>query len=322
MTRFISGSLVALAALLIGGCAHTLPDFDGTYLPTVVAASPQKRIDLTKPLMDKVTVTTKRFLRSSVTTYHPVSIYWRDDNSIVVNVRNGDYFDTVLHSFLVNRSTGEIRPLTDDEKATQLSRLEKTKLVSTDTSLGDAAKAIFVLAIAIASRGSGGGGSFDSHYASAVDDNGTILNVKLSYQHKTYFGPFSPSYYDCKYSIKNDRTGKSMTARRYIEEDDVDYDLKDEAVRHEITDWLRAWRVSPDGRYYLNGKTATLVDSEDETFSTLIRDYRAKYPQLDINPSWDTVALLKVETREKKPVSYAIELYPFKYPKDKTAQGH
>ncbi len=220
----------------------------------------------------------------------------------------------MLHSFVVNPATGEIRLLEGAEKSALAGDLDKRiSFVRTDSVLGEILKTVAMIAVAVASRGGGGSGSDAEHYAGTVDSNGTALNLKLSVTRKKH-SPFGSRYYDCNYSIKNGRTEKKLKASSEIEIDDVDYKPKKNTLVYELKDWLRSWRVSLDGRYYLAGKTATLINAGDGSSSALIDNFSPAYAALDINPSWEKIALLKIkQDRKTQRVHYAIEFFSFAY---------
>jgi hypothetical protein len=107
MKRLIAAGMLFVAIGTMAGCAHMAPEFNQAYLPKAAPESPQKRIDLTDTVADKVAVTKGMLWRS--VSYLPVSLYWLGEDKLLFNVRSGDDADTVLHSFVVDPATGVIR---------------------------------------------------------------------------------------------------------------------------------------------------------------------------------------------------------------------
>jgi len=73
--------------------------------------------------------------------------------------------------------------------------------------------------------------------------------------------------------------------------------------------WLKSWKISPDGRFYLIEKTATFIVSgnKEDTVQSLIENY--SYAALDVSPNWDQIALLMTKEDEKtKQMNYWIVL--------------
>ncbi len=318
MKRLIVSCMVAFTALVIAGCARPKPEFNQTYLPNTVPGSPQKRIDLPKYVTDKASVK-KWSLFGKSTTYLPTSVYWVEEDNLLFNVLS-EGKKSLLYSFLIIPSTREIKLLEGAEKYALLGEIDKnTSLVSSETKgkralKGVATALIAALQIAGALAGGGGGGSgpnFSDDYQGKIENNGTVLNFDISIKKKGG-SAFSSAYYACGYVAKNSRTGTTLSGKRRFA------DIDEDRVEHEVKEWLKSWRVSPDGRYYVIGGSATFVDPEEEysAFTNLIENYDRVYAGFDINPRWDKIALLNIKEDEKtKQVNYWIEFYPFDYRK-------
>ncbi len=240
-----------------------------------------------------------------------------EQDRLLLNVHGGKYSDTLLDSVLIVPSTNEVRLLEADERRALASTMEKSSnVVSADTwvdGIANVGKAVIGLAIGIATRGSGGGGSSKDHYAGTIENNGTVLSFDIAAESRKHWGgPFASRYFHCDYSVKNGLTGETVKANRVIDQGDVQYKLKHKTVIYELKDWLKSWRVSPDGRHYLIGKSATLVDPKTGTLTTLIENYRDEYAGFDVSPQWDKIALLKTWQDEKTgQTKYWIEFYRF-----------
>ncbi len=305
-------SVVVIAILIIVGCAPLpKPEFNQTYLPNTVPGSPLKRIVLTQAVIDKVSVKEKVRRSYYLISYLPASMYWIEKDNLLFNIFSQDYFDTLLYSFLVIPSTGQIKLLEGAEKDALLSKMEKSlRYASSETLADDIAKTT----IGVLSALTGGPGiRFKKDYNGKLENNGTDLNFIISLKYHRG-GAFSSAYYDCHYTVTNSRTGTTFEANRRIKNEDVgEYKLNDDTVKYEVKDWLKSWRVSPDGRYYMIGKTAIFVDPEKKSaFTALIENY--SFTGFDISPGWDEIALLIIKEDEKtKQMNYSIEFYPFSY---------
>jgi hypothetical protein len=317
MMKRLIVSVMVITILFAAGCAPPpKPEFDQTYLPNTVPGSPQKRIDLPKLVTDKALVR-KWGLFSNSTTYLPTSLYWVEEDNLLFNITSEDN-KSLLYSFLIIPSTGEIKLLEGAEKDALLGEIDKnTSFVSSETTgnkvlKGVATALIIALQVAAAAAGGGGSGSgpnFSEDYKGKIENNGTVLNFDISIKKKGG-GAFSSAYYACGYAARNSRTGTTLKGDSRFADD------SEGGVEHEVKEWLKSWRVSPDGRYYVIGSTATFVDPEEEyaAFANLIKNYDRAYDGFDINPRWDKIALLNIKKDDKtKQMNYWIEFYPFDY---------
>jgi hypothetical protein len=301
MKRLIVSCMVAFTALVIGGCALPKPEFNQAYLPNAVPGSPQKRIDLPRYVTDKASVK-KWGLFGKSTTCLPASLYWVEEDNLLFNISREEN-KSVLHSFLIIPSTGEIKLLEGAEMDALLSNIEKgASVASTKTAAGKTAQVITSILVGLAGKDA----KFEEPYKGRIENNGTILDFDIKMKEK--WAGFSSTDYDVAYAIKNKQTGNTVSGHSRVA-------FKNEnEVENELKTWLKSWRVSPDGRYYLIGKTVTVVDSIGGAFTTLIENYEHAYAGLDISPRWDRIALLIIKQDGKtKQMNYWIEFYPFDY---------
>jgi hypothetical protein len=302
MKRLIMLCVTAIAALVFGGCAHPKPDFNQTYLPKTAPGSPERRIELTTAVVNKATKN-----GTEVKARH-LSLYWIENDDLLVSVLSKDR-RKVSYSFLVSYSTGQVKAIEDAEKDALLSKIEKK--VSADkkgSSVGEFIGLIVQATITIAAGGGGGSGSGGgSRFLGNIENNGYVLDIDATVDRRSKWSIF-PSSYECSYKIKNRQSGETLKGKAVIDK------LGEEQAS--AVNWLKSWRISPDGRLYLIGQTATLIDSEnnEDTVHALIENY--SYAALDVSPKWDEIALLMIKVDEKtKQKSYWIEFYPFDYRK-------
>jgi hypothetical protein len=242
-------------------------------------------------------------------------VYWVEEDNLLFNVMSEDK-KSLLYSFLIIPSTSEIKLLEGAERHALLGEIDKNaSLVSTETWAGKTAKTIVS---ALSGLTGGRGITFGKPYTGKIENNGTVLNFDISIKRAGGGSAFSSAYYVCDYVAKNSRTGTTLTGNRRFA------DIDEDRVEPEVKDWLKSWRVSPDGRYYVIGGSATFVDPEEEensTYTNLIENYDRVYAGFDISPRWDKIALLNIKDDEKtKQMNYWIEFYPFDYRKsDKKA---
>lgn len=297
MKRLIVLCMVAFAALAIGGCTHPKPEFNQTYLPNTVPGLPQKRIDLTAADVNKKTSSDIQAL--------PLSLYWIEDDNLLFSILSKDRHKS-LYSFLVTRSTGQIKALEDAEKDALLRKIEK-KIIpdKTESSLAEFAKFVLGVTVALVARGGGSSGGGE-HFQGKIENNGYVLDIEATVEQGKGTWAIFYSTYNCYYKIRNRQTGETIKGKEKIEK------LGEE--QESLENWLKSWRISPDGRFYLAGKTATFIvpENNEDTVQTLIENY--SYVALDVSPKWDHIALLMVKEDEKtKQRNYWIEFYPFDY---------
>lgn len=296
---------IAIAILVIAGCASPKPKFDQTYLPNAVPGSPGKRIELAAAVNNAVK---KDHLSGSNIKALPLSLYWIEDDCLLFSILSKDRHKS-LHSFLVSRSTGQIKTLEDAERDALLRKLEN-KIIADKT--GSSLAKLAEFAVTAAGALAGGRGGMDltgkshrgKHFLGKLENNGNVLDIDATVG-RSKWAIFS-SFYDCYYEIKNRQTGEMLNGKVKIE--------KAGKEQESLENWLKSWKISPDGRFYLIEKTATFIvpGTEDDTVQTLIEDY--PYAALDISPIWDQIALLMNKEDEKtKQMNYWIEFYPFSY---------
>ncbi len=308
MRRLILFVVAIFMVSAISGCTHHKPEFNQTYLPNSVPGSPQKRIDLPKLVTDKALV--KRWsLFGKSTTYLPTSLYWVEEDNLLFNIASADN-KSLLHSFLIIPSTGEVKLLEGAEKYTLLGKTENNvSFASTETKAGIIAKEIGRALAAFAFQADPGG---KRHYVGQMENNGTVLHFDITIREKGASAFSTALKYSSEYVVKNRQTGSTVEGRGIT----VISQKVDEA-EYEFRKWLKSWRVSPDGRYYVIGNTATFADPAEGTFTTLIENYEHAYAGFDISPRWDKIALLNIKEDEKtKQVNYWIEFYAFDYRKN------
>lgn len=307
MKRLIASCMVAFMVLAIAGCALPKPEFNQTYLPNSVPASPQKKIDLPKYAADKASVK-KWGLFGKSTTYLPTSLYWVEEDNLLFNIASEDG-KSLLYSFLIIPGTGEVKLLEGAEKYTLLGKIEKNvSFASTETKAGVIAKEIGRALVAFAFQADSGG---KRYYVGQMENNGTVLHFDITIREKGASVLSTASKYSSEYVVKNRQTGSTVegTGVTVISQ-------KVDQAEYEFRKWLKSWRVSPDGRYYVIGNTVTFVDPAEGIFTTLIENYEHAYAGFDISPRWDKIALLIVKEDERtKQKNYWIEFYPFDYRK-------
>jgi hypothetical protein len=306
MRRLMLFGMVTFMMMAISGCTHIKPEFNQTYLPNAVPGSPKKRIDLPKLVTQKTVAKRGGFFSKS--RYFPTSLYWVEEDNLLFNVMS-EGKQSVLYSFLIIPSTGEIKLLEGAEKHVLLGELDKrTSLVSAETAgsqflKGAASALIITLQIAAAAATGGGnlGTDFADDYTGRIENNGKVLDFDISIKRSG----------KVTYTTKNNRTENTLKGEVLLEStgniDSVDYNARK---------WLNSWRISPDGRYYIISSSAMIADSKEEyaAFEELIDSYDQVYAGFDINPSWDKIALLNSKEDERtKQVTYWIEFYPFDY---------
>ena len=306
MKRLIASCLVAFTTLVIGGCALPKPEFNQTYLPNTVPGAPERRIELTAAVNNAVK--NGRLSAPDIKAL-PLSLHWIEDDALLFSILAKDRHKS-LQSFLITRSTGQIKALEDAEKDALLSKLEN-KIIADKTGSSAAAFGKFVLTAATALAGwrggmgiSGGGSHGGEHFSGTLENDGYVLDIDAAVKRNKW--SIFPSFYNCYYNIKNRQTGETLKGKMEIE--------KSGKKQESLENWLKSWKISPDGRYYLIEKTATFIvpGNDDDSVQTLIEDY--PYAALDISPIWDRIALLMNKEDEKtKQMNYWIELYPFSY---------
>jgi hypothetical protein len=305
MKRLTVSCMVAFTALSIGGCALPKPEFNQTYLPNTVPGAPERRIDLTAAVVNQAVK--KGHLSDSDIKALPLSLYWIENDNLLFSILSKDRQKS-LHSFLVTHSTGQIKALEDAEKDALLSKIEKKIVADKKGSLlGEFIGFAMQVTIALAGGGGGssGGSSGGSHFLGNIENNGYVLDIDATVD-RTKWSVFH-SYDNCYYNINNRQTGETLKGKVKI--------VKFEEEQESLENWLKSWRISPDGRFYLIEETATFIVPEyNDTVQTLIKDY--SYAALDVSPKWDHIALLTVKEDEKtKQINYWIEFYPFDYRK-------
>jgi hypothetical protein len=302
MKRLIVSGM-AITILFAAGCAHPpKPEFNQAYMPDTVPGSPQKRTDLPKQVIDKVSVNRWSLFGKS-TTYLPTSLYWVEEDNLLFNVTSEDN-KSLLYSFLIIPSTGEIKSLEGAEKNALLSAIaQSTSFVSTKSTGGKIADVIISIVVGLTGKTA----RFKDPYMGKVENNGTVLDFDITLEEKGGWS-FSTTDYELAYVAKNNRTETILKG-------DCRFAINLEfGVENEMKKWLKSWRVSPDGRYYVIGNTVTFVDAAEGTFTTLIENYEHVFAGFDISPRWDKIALLVVKDDEKtKQKNYWIEFYPFSY---------
>ena len=307
MRRLILLGVATFIFMAISGCTHYKPEFNQTYLPNTVPGSPQKRIDLPKYVTDKASVK-KWSLFGKSTTYLPTFVYWVEEDNLLFNIMS-EGNKSLLYSFLIVPSTGEVKLLEGAEKYTLLGKIEKNvSFASTETKAGVIAKEIGRALVAFAFQADPGG---KRDYVGQIENNGTVLHFDITIREKGASALSTASKYSSEYVVKNRQTGSTVegTGITVISQ-------KVDQAEYEFRKWLKSWRVSPDGRYYVIGNTVTFVDPEEEygAFTNLIENYDRVYAGFDINPRWDKIALLNIkEDKKTKQMNYWIEFYPFDY---------
>jgi hypothetical protein len=298
MKRLIVTCTVALTALIVGGCALSKPEFNQTYLPSSVPGAPERRIELTAAVVNKKT--------GSDIKAHPLSLHWIEDDNVLFSILSKDRQKS-LHSFLVTRSTGQIKALEDAEKDALLSKIENKVVADKSGSIvAELAKFAMAATVAIVARGGSGSGGGE-RFQGKLEISGYVLDIDATVDSGKWVWAIFYSSYDCYYNIKNNKTGETLNGKAKIEK------LGQWEEHESLENWLKSWRISPDGRFYLIEKTATfIVPENNDTVQTLIENY--PYAALDISPKWDQIALLMVKEDEKtKQKNYWIEFYPFSY---------
>ncbi len=298
--------MAAFAALVIGGCALPKPEFNQTYLPNTAPGAPGKSIELTAAVENNA-VKNGRLSAAAIKAL-PLSLYWIEDDSLLFSILSKDRHKS-LHSFLVSRSTGQIKMLEDAERDALLRKLEN-KIIADKT--GSSLAKLAEFAVTAAGALAGGRGGMDltgltgkshrgKHFLGKLENNGNVLDIDATVGRSKW--AILSSFYDCYYEIKNRQTGEMLNGKAKIE--------KVGKEQESLENWLKSWKISPDGRSYLIEKTATLIGPENGE-DTLIANY--PYAALDVNPDWDRIALLMINKDEKtKQVNYWIEFYPFSY---------
>ena len=293
MKRFILPCMVIFTMLVANGCAHPKPEFNRTYLPNTVPGVTNKRIELTAELVDR-----------SAGTGHPLFLYWVEEDNLLLSILDADRRKS-LYSFLVTASTSEIKQLEDTEKDALLSKIEKKIIVDkTGSSVVEFVGFALQVTISLAGGGGGSGSGGTSHFLGNIENNGYALDIDATVRRSKW--DIFPSAYNCSYQIKNRQTGRTLKGKARIK--------KQGSKQESLENWLKSWRISPDGRSYFIGKTATLIDSESkrDAAQSLIEHY--SYVELDISPRWDQIALLVIlEDEATRQVRYWIEFYPFWY---------
>ncbi len=301
MNRLLVSYLAVSTALILGGCALPKPEFNQTYLPNAAPGAPDGRIELTAVLADQAAK--DWHMTGSDIKALPLSLYWIKDDNLLFSILSKDRHKS-LHGLLVTRTTGQVRMLEDAENDALPGRFEKNIL----TGSGAAEVAKFFTETAAAVAGLRGGmdisGRPGEHFSGTLENNGYVLDIDARVKRNKW--SIFPSSYDCYYRIKNSRTGEMLEGKTKIE--------KSGKKRESLENWLKFWKISPDGRFYLIGKTATFIDSENrgDSVQRLIENY--PYASLDVSPGWDRIALLMAQKNEKtKQMDYWIEFYPFSY---------
>lgn len=325
MRPLVLFGVVGFLCMAISGCTHYKPEFNQTYLPNTVPGAPQKRIDLPQYVTDRASVKrTASFFTS--TTYLPVSLHWLEEDNLLFNIISEDK-KSVLYSYLIIPSASEIKLLEGAEKYALLGEIEKNASLVSSESLGKRAFKGFVTALAVAAyvaaavAGGGGGGSigsgsgFSDDYQGKIENNGTVLDFDIKIRSERGWAFSSTSSYSLKYVAKNERTGNAVRGKTLLNISNDVHQANKDIVQDEARKWLQAWRVSPDGRYYVIGASATFVEAEDGYEEELISNYDRIYDGFDINPRWDKIALLNSKEDERTgQMDYWIEFYPFAIP--------
>jgi len=313
MRRLMLFGIVTFMMMATSGCTLIKPEFHQAYLPNAVPGSPQKRINLPKLVTQKTLAKRGGFFSKS--RYFPTSLYWVEEDNLLFNVMS-EGRQSVLYSFLIIPSTGEIKLLEGAERYALLSELDKrTSLVSAETAGSQFIKGVgkvlaFTLSIALAAAGgsSSGSGDFADDYKGRIENNGTVLDLDIELKRSGQL----------KYTTKNDRVENTLKGEVLLESNGNKDSVVDNAGK-----WLNSWRISPDGRYYVISSSATIADSKEEysAFTELIENYDLEYAGFDINPRWDKIALLNAKENEKtKQMNYWIEFYPFDYRNKKVTE--
>jgi hypothetical protein len=302
--RLIVSCLAAYTALMIGGCTPPKPEFNQTYLPNAAPGAPVERIELTEMLANKAAK--NWHMSGSDIKALPLSLHWIGDDNLLFSILSKDR-QKPLHSLLVIRRTGQIRVLEDAEQDALMSGVEKN-ILADNTGSWAAELAKFAVQATTTLAGLHGGMNIDGgsgeHFSGKLENNGYVLDINARVKRNKW--SVFPSSYNCYYSIKNSRTGETLEGKAKIE--------KSGKKRESLENWLRSWKISPEGRFYLIRKTATFIDPENggNTDCRLIEHY--PYVSLDVSPSWDRIALLMTKKNEKtKQTDYWIEFYPFSY---------
>lgn len=298
--------MLAFTILAVAGCAVHKPAFNQTYLPNTLPGLPQKKIDLTREVADKVSVKKWGLFTENRTT----SLYWAEDDTLLLNISK-EHGKNPLYSFRIAPRTGEIKLLEAAEKNVFLSRREKSVSVKdTATLAGSIAKTAAEFMGFLISAGRYQGNSTD-HYIGKLENNGFILDFDFITKAKGG-GPLRSVHYDCNYAANNRQTESVFEGDVRIEKEVEEGKIR--KLERSLEEWLASWRVAPDGRAYVITRTAqfSIPEIGKTEFRDLIQDY--PYAGFDISPNWDRIALLMAKEDEKtKKMNYWIEFYPFKY---------
>ena len=291
---------MAFVLLVSMGCAGMpAPSFDRTYLPNTTPGAPQQRIDLSSALERKLPP--KPFFGSRK--LPQPSLTWLEKDTLLATFLKTELHkpDTWLYSFLVSADTGTVKQLTDAEQDAIRKTIERNEQPAGSNILAEIGGVVITLAMAIISGGRAAGsvGSSGTSFDGTIENNGHALHMEA----RLGKAGFTFTRYQWRYTVENKQTGKSYDGH-YRPDGDME---------EAFESWIKSWRISPDGRYYLIGKTASLIDSEsEEDPATIMSEYG--YRSLDVNPSWDRIALLLMESDEKTGrVACWIEFYPFQY---------
>jgi hypothetical protein len=284
---------------------------------------PEKRIDLTAAVAKKA----ERVPFFIPTDVPPASLIWIEEDTLLVTVRERDDW---LYSFIIKPSTSEIRPLKSDEQEALRNTIEEKELSRKNGLFNDfsgVGKVVAGLVMGVAvvtvlvvsggraapniggsgrSHGSRGRAAPDYDYEAMIENNGYRLRLDASYEKTERF--FFDDEYEWLYRVKNEQRGSSFSGKYLL--------LSRRGKRNmpEFKAWVRSWRISPDGRYYLIGKTATVIDAEaGKVHTVLIKEPR--FISADVSPAWNKLAFLMMEKTGKTGLFKCwLEIYPFTYP--------
>ncbi|HAR44648.1 MAG TPA: hypothetical protein DCS05_00335, partial [Nitrospiraceae bacterium] len=237
------------------------------------------------------------------------ALTWIGQDTLLVTVlrREKREPDTWLYSFAVKPGTGEVRLLDDAEQEAIRKTIERNASEADSSALAEFGMFVIMLAIVVVSggRATDSGESSGSSFEGVIENNGYDLTMKAKYGKR--FWAFSRRQW--RYSVKNNQTGRVFKGHYRPSEDAVEA----------FESWLKSWRISPDGRYYLIGKTASIIDSESRAAHTaFMSDY--SNAGLDVSPSWDQVAILMMKPDERTGrLKCWIEFYPFTSGKQRTS---
>jgi len=299
--RPITFCMLVFVSVIIVGCASPRPEFNQNYLPNVVPGKPETRIELTSAVLNSNGAKTS--ISESDLKALPLTLYWIDDDTLIFSIYNKDGLH-FIQSLLVTRNTGKITVLSESERDALLGRLGKKTVVDKQgNALFDFFGVVLQASITIAAGGGGGpGGGTD--FQTSIESNGFILDIDAKIKSKIL--PPLRSFYDCNYTIKNRQTGEKFSGSEEIR--------KVEGKKESLAYWLKTWKVSPDGRSYLIGRSATLIkpDNGEAVYQKLVENY--SFVSLDISPQWNRIVLLVFKQDEKtNQTRYWFEFYPFTY---------